>query len=198
MKGIMAISAAALLIIGIHSGTSYGMLQGLDDDQTKEAVLYGKRSVKTDTLDFIREWSIVSEKPSAMAFLISEFLALASASRDAALRSLELNKFDIEDTLAKSSGKLVFRVSVFGPVQDFSQNYTAVVKAGSKEIPTSYWINGDGEPWGDGKNQPAFVSDNDYYFPAEGIDPKGKITLVVLDGSAKPVVSFNFDLSKLR
>lgn len=174
------------------------MLQKLNEEQTKEAILLGKRSVKLDIFDFLKEWMVDLGNDKGTAFIITEFLALANASRDAALRQLELNKFDIEDTLAKSSGKMVFRVTVFGGKADFARDYTASIQAGAKVVPTTFWKNNEGESYGDGKSRPAFVADNDYYFPSDGIDPNSKITLVVHDKDGKDVVKFDFDLAKLR
>jgi hypothetical protein len=174
------------------------MLQKLNDEQTKDAIILGKRSVKIDIFDFLKEWMVDLGNDKGTAFIITEFLALSNASRDAALRQLELNKFDIEDTLAKSSGKMVFRVTVFGSKADFAKDYTASIQAGSKVVPTTFWKNNEGESYGDGTSRPAYVADNDYYFPSEGIDPNAKITLVVHDKDGKDVVKFDFDLAKLR
>lgn len=195
-RGLCLSITFAILLAGAEPAPA--MLQKLNDEQTKDAILFGKRSVKLDIFDFLKEWMVDLGNDKGTAFIITEFLALANASRDAALRQLELNKFDIEDTLAKSSGKMVFRVTVFGAKADFAKDYTASIQAGSKIIPTTFWKNNEGESYGDGKNRPAFVADNDYYFPSDGIDPNGKITLVVHDKDGKDVVKFDFDLAKLR
>ena len=198
MKRRLVGGIAGVIALLISAQPAPAMLQKLNDEQTKEAILFGKRSVKQDVMDFIKEWSADLGNDKGTAFLITEFLALANASRDAALRSMELNKFDIEDTLAKSSGKIVFRVSVFGSNAAFAKDYTAIIRSGAKTIPTTFWKNGDGEQYGDGKSHPAFVSDNDYYFPSEGVDFNAPLALVVQDREGKEVARFSFDLAKLR
>ena len=195
----LLIFITALYLAGFSGArpSSYAMIQKLTPDQRNEAISYGKRGARAEVMEFIKEWS-VDKGGDGFAFITTEFLALAYAARQAALRSAELNNFDIEDTLAKSSGKLVFRVTLFGNTESFAKDYTAVILAGSKTFPSTFWSNPNGEPYGDGKAKPAFVADNDYYFPADGIDPSGSITLVVQDKNGKEVVRFPFSLGKLR
>lgn len=177
--------------------TAHAMMQKLTPEQRDAAIKYGKRGVRTDVMDFIKEWS-VNNGDKGFAFIITEFLALAFAAQQAAMRSAELNNFDIEDTLAKSAGKLVFRVTLFGDTNSFAKDYTAVVQTGEKTVPATFWNNPPGESYGDGKTKPAFVTDSDFYFPAEGIDPNATITLLVKDKDGKEVTKFQFDLAKMR
>jgi hypothetical protein len=176
---------------------SYAMMQKLSPEQKDEAIKYGKRSVKMDVPEFIKEWSI-NNGNNGFAFIITEYLALAFAARQAALQSSDLNPFDIEDTLAKSSGKLVFRVSLFGNTDSFSKDYTAVLRVGDKAFPSTYWNNPPGETYGDGKTKPAFVADSDFYFPSEGLDPNSVVLFVIQDKDGKDVSKFSFDLAKMR
>ncbi|HSG05949.1 MAG TPA: hypothetical protein VLB09_06085, partial [Nitrospiria bacterium] len=173
------------------------MLQDLSEDERQEAVLYGKRGIRTELPEFIKEWS-VNNKLEGFAFITTEFLALAYAARQSALRMTEMNSYDIEDTLAKSSGKLVFRVTLFGDSPDFSRNYTAIVKTDTTTVPTTFWDTPSGDPYGDGESSPTYVSDSDFYFSSEEVDPEEKITLVILDDQEKEVSRFSFDLGSLR
>ncbi len=173
------------------------MLQNLSEDERQEAIIAGKRGLRTELPEFIEEWS-VNHRFEGFAFITTEFLALAYASRQSALRMTEMNSYDIEDTLAKSSGKLVFRVTLFGDSPDFSRNFTAMVKADGKTIPTTFWDTPSADPYGDGETDPTFVSDSDFYFPSDEVDPEGNITLIIQDDQGKEVASFSFDLSSLR
>lgn len=187
----------ALFCLPIFPAPSSAMLHKLSAEERASAINYGKRGVRTELMEFIKEWSVDQGK-DGFAFITTEFLALAYAARQAALKSSELNNFDIEDSLAKSSGKLVFRVTLFGPTEEFAKNYSAVLKADGRTVPSTFWNNPKGEPYGDGKTQPAFVTDSDFYFPSEGINPKGSVTLTILDASAKEVGRFPFNLGSLR
>ncbi|HTN44261.1 MAG TPA: hypothetical protein VMN77_10750 [Nitrospiria bacterium] len=183
-------------LLTIPADTS-AMMQKLTPEQREAAVKYGKKGVRMDVTDFIKEWS-VNNGDKGFAFIVTEFLALAFAAQQAALKSAELNNFDIEDNLAKSAGKLVFRVTLFGSTDTFAKDYTAVIQAGGKTFPATYSDIPPGESYGDGKTKPAFVTDSDFYFPAEGIDPNSLITLMVQDKDGKEVAKFQFDLAKIR
>jgi len=181
----------------IAPSDAHAMMQKLSPEQRDEAIKYGKRSVRTEVPEFIKEWS-VDNGNNGFAFIYTEFLALAFAARQAALQSSELNNFDIEDTLAKSSGKFVFKVSLFGNTDSFSKDYTAVIRVGDKTFPSTYWNNPPGETYENGKTKPAFVADSDFYFPSEGIDPNSVVLLVVQDKDGKEVSKFSFNLGKMR
>ncbi|HEY5648821.1 MAG TPA: hypothetical protein VIU33_04940 [Nitrospiria bacterium] len=194
---IMLIGIAIQFSIFSAPTPAYPMFQNLVEDQRQEAIIYGKRGIRTEVSEFIEEWS-VNKGLDGFAFITTEFLALAYAARTSALRMADLSNYDIEDTLAKSSGKLVFRVTLFGDSPDFAREYTAVILAGDQTIPTTFWSNPGGEPYGDGETSPTYVTDSDFFFPSEGIDPEGKITLVIQNESGEDVTRFAFDLGSLR
>jgi len=176
---------------------SYAMMQKLSPEQRNEAIKYGKMGVRKEVTEFIKEWSVDGGR-NGFAFITTEFLALAYAARQAALQPAELTNFEIEDALSQSRGKLVFRVTTYGNTMDFSKENTAVIETGGKTIPATFWTNGEGEAYDDGKGQPAFIADSDFFFPAEGIDPNSRITLIIQDKDGKAVAQFKFDLSKVR
>ncbi|MBI3610722.1 MAG: hypothetical protein HY204_08485 [Nitrospirae bacterium] len=189
----------ALFLVGLCDirSDSNAMMQHLSPEQRDDAIKYGKRGVRKEVEEFIKEWS-VDKGSMGSAFITTEFLALAYAARQAALQSADLNSFDIEDTLAKSSGKLVFRVTLYGNTDNFAKDYTAVLQVGGNILPSTFWSNPPGEPYGDGKTKPAFVTDSDYFFPAEGIDPNASVTLVVQNKDGKEVMKFPFNFAALR
>jgi hypothetical protein len=194
----MFIWAMGIVLFSVWTTPAIALYQRLTQEQIDEAIKFGKRHVNTDTIDFLREWGMGLGPDKGDAIIITEFLALALAARDYAARGGELDRFEIEDTLAKSSGKLVFRVTTYGNSMDFAKEYTAYIKPGGKIVPATYWTNSDGEPYGDGKTKPAFVADSDFFFPSEGIDPSSSLTLTVQDHTGKPVAQFQFDLKKIR
>ena len=198
MRTKMVIWAMGIILLAVWTAPAIAVYQRLTQEQIDEAIKFGKRNVNTDMLEFLREWGIGLGPDKGDAIIITEFLALALAAREYAARGSELDKFEIEDTMAKSSGKLVFRVTTYGNTMDFAKEYTAYLKPAGKVIPATYWTNSDGEPYGDGKAQPAFVADSDFFFASEGIDPKSNLTLTVQDHNGKPVAQFQFDLKKVR
>jgi hypothetical protein len=198
MRNAVLIILLAAYGIGMAGPSSaWAMYKNLTPEQRDEAIKYGKSGARKDISEFIREWSVDRGKEGS-AFLLTEFLSLAYAASQAALRFAELNNFEIDDALANSSGKLVFRVTLFGSTDDFAKEYSGVLLASGKTIPATFWNQPMGEPFGDGKSKPAFVTDSEYYFPSQGIDMNGSVTLVVQDKNGKEVVKFPFNLSALR
>lgn len=187
-----------LTMITGWAAPSPAILQRLSPEQIVEAIKYGKSHVQTDPLELLREWGVGLGPDKGDAIIITEFLALALAARQFAARGEELSPLNIEDAVARSSGKLVFRVSTYGNKVEFAKEYTADLKPGEKTIPATFWTNGVGEAYGDGISQPAFVVDSDFFFPAAGIAPDSSITLIVKDKDGKAVAEFKFDLAKIR
>lgn len=174
------------------------MYMDLTEDQKLDAIKYGSSNAQAEMTEFLAEWVKVLDNDKGVAFIITEFLALATEAKNAIFKGTALSQFDIDDAVARSADKLVFRVTTFGQTMNFAKDYTAVVTAGKKKIRTTYWTNGEGEGFGDGKTRPRFIADSDFYFPSEGVDPNGKITLTVQDKDGNTVTEFDFDLSKVR
>jgi hypothetical protein len=191
-------SAVALSIFLGGVATAPAMYKDLTEEQKLEAINYGSTNSQAEPTEFLGEWAVVLDDDKGVAIIITEFLALASAAKDAISRGTALSQFDIQDAIARSADKLVFRVTTFGPTMNYARNYTAVVKSGDKTVSTTYWNNSEGEGFGDGKTRPRFIADSDFYFPSEGIDPNGTITLIIKDQKGNTVTQFDFDLSKRR
>ena len=187
-----------LLLVASWAQPLPAMYQQLTKQQKKEAMSYGQRSAMADITEFLEEWVVVLDEYKGYAFMITEFLALANASKDSILTGVPLNSFNMEDAMTQSRDKFVFRVTTFGDTIRFAKDYTAVLKAGNQVIPTTYWNNDEGEAFGDGKVKPAFQADSEFFFPAEGIASDSQIALIVQDKDGNTVTQFNFDLSKMR
>lgn len=190
-------SVALSVFLGGAAGAP-AMYANLTEEQKLEAISYGSSNSQAEITDFLGEWAVVLDNDKGMAILITEFLALASAAKDAISKGTALTQFDIEDAVARSADKLVFRVTTFGPTMNYAKNYTAVVQSADKTVSTTYWTNSEGEGFGDGKTRPRFVADSDFYFPSEGINPNGRITLIIKDHEGNTITQFDFDLSKRR
>ncbi len=197
-KSLFAIFASILsAYILLATPVAHGMLKKLTAAQREDAILYGKKGTRSDVTEFIKEWSVNKGK-DGFAFIQTEFLGLAYAARQAALGMAELDSFEIEDTLAQSSGKLVFRVTLFGNTPDFARDYSAVITSDKLTTPTTFWNIPIGEPYGDGKSKPAFVIDADFYFPDEGLNPNGTLNLIIRNKDGNDVVDFPFNLGSIR
>ena len=197
ITSLLVLLAGLAIFVG-WSDPAPAVYQKLTEEQTNEAIDYGERNAMAEPTEFLKEWVVVLDGYDGYAFVISEFLALANASKESTLRGVPLSPFAIQDAIATSSGKLVFRVTTFGDTFNFAKDYTAILKAGNQDIPTTFWTNSDGEAFGEDDSKPAFQADSEFYFPSEGIEPEAKITLVVQDKDEKTVTQFEFDFSKVR
>ena len=184
----------SLGLIAVWTTPASAIYQQLREGRRLEAIDYGTQNTQTETEEFIEEWTVVLENKKGMAFIITEFLALANAARDAILKGIALTPFDIDDAIALSSDKFVFRVTTIGDSLNFARDYTALLKAGDKKILTTFWNNSEGE----GLDASSYVADSDFYFPADGVDPNSRVQLIVQDKDGNSVAEFEFDLSRIR
>ena len=198
MKRKFIILLAGLAIFVCWPNPLPAMYQQLTGEQIKEAMGYGQRNAMRDITEFLEEWVVVLDHYNGYAFIVTEFLALGNAAKVSTLRGTQLQPWEIDDAIAQSSGKLVFRVTTFGDTLDFANEYIAMLKTDDQTIPASFWTNGMGEAFGDGTSKPAFQADSEFFFPAEGITPDSQIILIVQDKDGNAVTQFNFDLSKMR
>lgn len=167
----------------------------LNDSQRGEAMYYGAKSVNTDSKDFFRGWTF-DKGPNGLVILNSEFLTLASAARDAAQTGEELDSDRIEDILAKTQGKLVFTVYLYGKEKDFAKDFVAVMKADGKIFPATYSEDGENSP---SESQPGmFVQEIFYYFPIGEISLNKEIILEIGDPKQKNKLHFEIDLNKVK
>jgi hypothetical protein len=167
----------------------------LNDAQRGEAMYYGARNVKTDAKEFFKEWTF-DKGIKGVVILNSEFLTLASAAREAAISGDEMDADAIEDALAKTQGKLVFTVYLYGKEKDFAKDYSAVIKTGGKTYPASYWEEGESSP---SETHPGMIAEElFFYFPLGEISPDSPVTLEIGDSKLKEKFQFDIDLKKVK
>jgi hypothetical protein len=102
----------------------------------------------------------------------------------------------IDDALAKTSGKLVFTVYLYGKTEDFAKDYVAKIRSGGKVYPASYWEEGENSP---SESHPGYIAQElFYYFPIGDISPEKPITLEIGEPKQKEKAIFDFDLKKIK
>ncbi|MFQ5455206.1 MAG: hypothetical protein ACE5EA_03245 [Nitrospirota bacterium] len=193
---ISVISLLSLIIINITPADA--ILMGLKDHEIQQAVSYGNFNAKTDDYEFLSEWIVNKGDYKGSAMLITEFLRIAYSARDAAIRAKEFTQHDINDAVAESRGRLVFSVSLYGSLPNFSKNLMAELRTPEKTIEVSFWTNSPAEPFGDGMDAPGYVADCEYWFSNKEIDPDSTVTLVVINPASGKQWEFPIDLSKMR
>ncbi|HUM16792.1 MAG TPA: hypothetical protein VL086_13950 [Candidatus Nitrosotalea sp.] len=158
----------------------------------EEAVRAGRRSVVDD--QWGGEWR-VNGGAGELVMVMTPFYRLALAARLSAFQDRELKPRDVESVLKDQEGKLSFWVTLRGGRVDFARHYAPMLVARQQEIKASF-----------AQNERTALRDNDgqftarclYVFPAEGVDPKATVTLLVRDVEEKVVAKFTVDLAAMR
>jgi hypothetical protein len=164
----------------------------LTERDRAEAIRAGKRSVVSE--EFGAEWTVAGGSGQRVV-VMTAFHRLALAARNSAFQNQELRPKDIESALKETEGRLVFWATLRGGKADFTRFYTPALMWQQQEIKATF-----------AQNERTALRDDDgrytarcmYVFPIEGLDPKGKVLLVVRDADDKQVARFTVDLSAMR
>ena len=167
-------------------------LFALTERDRAEAIRLGKRSVVSE--DFGAEWTVAGGSGQSVV-VMTAFHRLALAARNSAFQNRELKPKDVESLLKETEGTLVFWTRLRGGKVDFARFYAPALMRQQQEIKATF-----------AQNERTAVRDDDgrytarcmYVFPTEGLDPKGKVLLVVRDPDDKQVARFTVDLSAMR
>jgi hypothetical protein len=157
-----------------------------------EAVRVGRRSVTAE--DWGGEWR-VDGGAGQLVTVMTPFHRLALAARNSAFQDKELKPRDIESLLRDQQGKVVLWATLRGARVDFARFYTPALVARQQEIKASFTQNERTALRGEDGQYTARCL---YVFPAEGLDPRSTVTLLVRDGEEKVVARFTVDLSTMR
>ena len=182
--------AAGLLLIG--TGPLDAASFALTSRDRDEAMRIGRRSVTADAWG--REWR-VEGGPGELVTVMTPFHRLALAARNSAFQDKELKPRDIESLLKDQQGKVVFWATLRGGRVDFARFYTPALVSEQQEIKASFAQNERTALRGEDGQYTARCL---YVFPAERVDPRGIVTLVVRDAEERTVARFTVDLSAMR
>lgn len=161
--------------------------------ETLEAIRFGQRSVVNE--DFGREWRTTNASGETLT-VVTPFFRLAQAARNAAFKQEILKQRDINSLLKEHQGRLVFWAHLRGSREDFARWYQPVLLVqGKGEIKPSFVQN---ERTALRQADGRFLSRSLYAFPANDLDGKSRVTLVVRDQEDQEVARFVVDLSAIR
>ena len=177
-------------LVGVTPGEAVSFV--LADREREQAIRIGKRSIIEE--HFGSEWRLKDASGQTLV-VMTPFHRLALAARNSAFRSQEMTPKDVQSAVKDTEGKLNFRVTLRGGKSDFARFYTPTLLAGSQEVKASFVQNERTALRGeDGQ----FTARCLYVFPAENVDPRATVTLLVRDGDEKLVAKFTVDLSTMR
>jgi hypothetical protein len=188
--GCLAFLVLAAGLVGVTPGEAVSF--ALTDRDREQAVRAGKKSVVAEDLG--TEWHLKDASGQTLT-VMTPFHRLALAARNSAFRSQELKPKDVEALMKDYEGKLGFRVTLRGGKMDFARFYTPRLVAGAQEVKASFVQN---EHTALREDDGRYAAQCLYVFPAEGLDPKGRVVLVVKDADEREVAKFTVDLAAMR
>lgn len=164
----------------------------LTEEQKREAVLFGQRSVTRETLG--AEWQVENAAGETVT-VITPFHRLALAARHAAFRNEPLRPEDEQRALREMTGRLVLWVSLFGPREDFARHLVPRLVVAGREIAPTLAQN---ERTALEQEEGRFLARCIYWFPSQGIGGQASVALVVRDADGRAVSRFTIDLGRMR
>ena len=170
----------------------HALLFTLSPRDRDEAVRAGRRSITDESWG--REWR-VDAGAGQMLTVMTPFHRLALVARNSAFQDRELKPRDVEAALKDQEGKLVLWATLRGGHADFARHYAPTLMVHQQEVKASFAQNERTALRGDDGQYTARCL---YVFPAEGVDPKSSVTLVVKDVEERPVAKFTVDLASMR
>jgi len=177
-------------LIGVAPGEAVSF--ALTDHDREQAVRAGMKSVVTE--EFGKEWRFTDASGQTLT-VMTPFHRLALASRNSTFRSRELKPKDVEALMKDYEGKLAFRVTLRGGKTDFARFYAPTLVAGAQEVKASFVQN---ERTALREDDGRYAAQCLYVFPAERLNPKGRVVLVVKDADEREVAKFTVDLAAMR
>lgn len=159
--------------------------------QVEEALELGRTSVTRDR--FGEEWQVALKGESVSVTTL--FSRVALAARNAAFKRQTLDASEIKKILERGKGRIQFLAELRGAQAEFARFYEPVLLVKGKEVKPLFVQNErTAAPLEDG----GFLARCLYVFPTEGLDPRGKVILVVRRPDAGEVFRAPIDLETMR
>jgi len=191
LYGCLPFLVLAAAFVGVTPGEA--MSFALADRDREQAIRVGKKSIVEE--QFGGEWRLKDGSGQTLV-VMTPFHKLALAARNSTFRSQELKPKDVQSVLKDTEGKLNFRVTLRGgPKADFARFYAPTLLAGSQEMKASFVQN---ERTALREEDGRYAAQCVYEFPTDGVDPKGRVVLVVKDADEREVAKFTVDLAAMR
>ena len=188
--GFLPLLMLVVALLGVAPGEAVSFV--LADRDREQAIRAGKKSIVLE--EFGAEWRLRDASGQALV-VMTPFHRLALAACNSAFRGEEIKPRDIESVLKDHTGVLSFWATLRGNKVDFARFYTPTLMAGSLAVKASFVQN---ERTALREEDGKYAARCIYVFPADGLDPKGRVTLVVRDAEEREVAKFTVDLAAMR
>jgi hypothetical protein len=164
----------------------------LAEAERRDAIRVGQRSVIHE--EFGAEWRARDAGGQTLT-VMTPYHRLSLAARQAAFKKDTLKPRDVESLLKESEGKLTLWVTLRGSRSDFARFFEPVLLGGPAEVKATFVQN---ERTALREEDGRFAARCLYVFPAEGLDARGRVTLLVRDPDSRERAKFTVDLSAMR
>jgi len=185
----MALGALALALIPVLAA---GAALTLDDNERREAIRTGEKSVGNDAFD--TEWRVNNDHGESVSVL-TPFHRLVVAARHATFNGKPLKPGDPEKILKETRDRLVLLVDLHGGSETFARYYLPRLVVADREIQPVFVQN---ERTASRQQDGRYRAHCVYGFPNRDLDGRAKAALVVADGDGRDVSRFAIDLGKMR
>ena len=185
--------AAGFLLVWLSISHALGASFTLTPAQVAEATRVGQESVASP--EFGKEWEVANAKGETVTVL-TPFHRVALAARNAAFKNDTVRPREIEAILKNHQGRLAFRAALRGNRADFARWYQPILLTPrNEEIKPSFVQNErTALRLEDGQHLARCL----YAFPAEGLSPSGRVTVLIRDRENRNISRFTVDLSTIR
>jgi hypothetical protein len=188
--GWLALVAIAAWLMPVPPAAAVSF--ALAEADRQDAMRVGQRSVTVG--EFGGEWR-ATDGAGQTLLVMTPYHRLALAARNAAFKKDVLKPKDVESVLKASQNKLTFWVTLRGAKPDFARFLEPVLVGGPEGVKASFVQN---ERTALREEDGRYAARCLYVFPAEGVAPRARITLLVRDQDSKEMAKFTVDLSAMR
>jgi hypothetical protein len=184
--------ALAALALALTPALAAGAALTLDDNERREAIRTGEKSVGNDAFD--SEWRVNNDRGESVSVL-TPFHRLVVAARHATFNGKLLKPNDPEKILKDTRDRLVLVVELQGASETFARFYLPRLVVADREIQAAFVQN---ERTASRQQDGRYRAHCVYGFPNRDLDGRAKAALVVADGEGRDVSRFAIDLGKMR
>ena len=164
----------------------------LGPKEIEDAIRTGKQSLIQE--EFGAEWRQIN--PSGHELIVqTPFYRVALLARLAAFKGEEPDKSEIGKLLKASQNRILFWVSFQGPRSDFAKAYRPALLVAGKEVKPAFVQN---ERTALLIDRGRYLARSLYAFPADEVDPRGLVSLVVRSFEGQEVSRFQVNLATMR
>ena len=203
--GFLPLLMLVVALLGVAPGEAVSF--ALADRDREQAIRAGKKSIVLE--EFGAEWRLRDASGQTLV-VMTPFHRLALAARNSAFRGEEIKPRDIESVLKeyvrmdrectdKAKDLLEQRKLPYGQFgklkRTLAEERGSTLMAGSLAVKASFVQN---ERTALREEDGKYAARCIYVFPADGLDPRGRVTLVVRDAEEREVAKFTVDLAAMR